>query len=115
MTGTPRVVKSSSTPPQRAPQETVRPKRRSASRATLTRASRVSLRNREIRALRACGTRAFGGVSRELGLVDLADDQDLVGVGSDGGGRLVEPLGQAAGEPAGDFVIGERVGRGAGP
>jgi len=53
MTGTPRVVKSSSTPPQRAPQETLRPKRRSASRATLTRASRVSPRNRAIRALRA--------------------------------------------------------------
>src|ERR1022692_2699559 len=55
-------------------------------------------------------TGAFGGVSGKLGLIDLADDQDLVGIGGDGGGRLVEPLGQAAGEPAGDFVVGERVG-----
>src|ERR1039457_1312469 len=53
---------------------------------------------------------AFGGISRELGFVDLADDQDLVGIGGDGRGRLVEPLGQATGEPAGDFVVGERVG-----
>ena len=58
-----------------------------------------------------CGAGAFGGISRKLGFIDLADDQDLVGIGGDGGGRLVEPLGQAAGEPAGDFVVGERVGR----
>ena len=59
-------------------------------------------------ARRGAGT--FGGVSGKLGLVDLADDQDLVGIGADGGGRLVEALGEAAGEPAGDFVVGERVG-----
>ncbi len=32
------------------------------------------------------GAGAFGGVSGKLGLVDLADDQDLVGIGADGGG-----------------------------
>src|ERR1035437_6131316 len=58
ITGTPRVVKCSSTSPQRAPQDTLRPKRRSASTATPMRRSRVSSRKRPIRAERAAWTAA---------------------------------------------------------
>src|ERR1700683_3680797 len=52
----------------------------------------------------------LGCIGRELRLVDIADDQDLVVVGGDGRSRAVQPLREAAGEPAGELVVGERVG-----
>jgi len=74
---TPRVVKSSSTPPQRAPQETFDeeplgiagdPDGASRVSARIARSGRCELRRG-----------ALGGVSGELGFVNLADDQDSSG------------------------------------
>ncbi len=58
------------------------------------------------------GAGALGRIGGELWFVDLANDQDLVWIGADGRRSLVEPLRQAAGEPAGDFFVGKRVGGG---
>src|SRR5438132_2530193 len=52
------------------------------------------------------GAHALGSIGGDLGLVDVTDDQDLVTIGGDRRGAGEELVGQAAGEPAGDFVFG---------
>jgi hypothetical protein len=58
------------------------------------------------------GSGGVSGLGSQLDIGDLADDKDLVTVPGDGRGAGEKPLGKPAGEPALQFLIGERGGRG---
>ena len=109
ITGTARLVKTFSSSPQRAPHATLRPVRASASSAIFMRCSRVSSRNRWIRARRAAPFAVSSAAFGVVGLGQRAHDQDLFPVGRDRRG-VGEPLvGKPAGEPAGQRVLVNRV------
>ena len=111
MTGTFAVVKSRLVPPAVAPQETTRPKRACASSAMRTRCSRVSSRNRSIRASSAVAAASGRCAFLELDGAERPDDEDLVVVHGHLGGPDEEVVREPAGEPGLDLspLFGRRA------
>ena len=116
MTGTLAVVNSRVVLPAVAPQETTRPKRACASSAMRIRCSRVSSRNRSIRASSAVAAASGVAPSSSSTAAERADDEDLVVVDGHFGRAGEEVVRKPTGEPGLDLgpLLGRRAFLGAG-